>query len=400
MLKLSSCSCCSLNALECLEYLTCFQFIGTAAMHWTAAQAARFTHVLIILSVYLFAIILGFAYPSYFDGGDSSSSMIDLSSGCEDDYLDTCIYRQLIYRASFALVIISTILAVVVPWSSFIHGSLWMIKIVLSFGLFIAFWFVENTFFSLYAQFARHVAIFWLVIQALLLADLVYDAHEHLMDTASNQEREEGKTAYDIYTIYIILCLVGFLASIFGIVYLYKDYSACYLGLVFTSVTLVLGVITTLISLWYPVNRGALTPCIMFAYCVFKCWYALLSDPSSSCYIASSEDDSYQSILAFIIIFIVTMIVVLYSVFNGTELLNAFDLTQGEGVLRSYRVNSRKKQVSSSSSPSSSSSLPSTQENEWKSLLTSTRATTTTNPIHASSTKLQLPFDYEEDHLR
>ena len=54
--------------------------------------------------------------------------------------------------------------------------------------------------------------------------------------------------------------------------YLFMDYTGCQVGMAFTVVTLLVGVLTTAISLLNVVNKGLLTPSIVFAYSVFMCW--------------------------------------------------------------------------------------------------------------------------------
>ena len=72
------------------------------------SQAVRFSHVLIIFIVFAMAIVLGTSYTSEINDYAQSK----LSQQCSSEYLNECIYRQLIYRASFSLTILFTILSI------------------------------------------------------------------------------------------------------------------------------------------------------------------------------------------------------------------------------------------------------------------------------------------------
>jgi hypothetical protein len=132
--------------------------------------------------------------------------------------------------------------------------------------------------------------------------------------------------------VFYIILSVGFLALSFtGIGYLYSDYSDCGLGSFFTSVTLIFGVVGTVLSLLDQVNRGFLPPTVMFAYSTFLAWYALLSNPDEGCNPDADTNDGEKE-NAMIIISCLTFVILLYCVINGTVVLNIFN-PEGEGVM-------------------------------------------------------------------
>lgn len=99
-------------------------------------------------------------------------------------------------------------------------------------------------------------------------------------EAASGSEKE---TVNFYYGSYLFLSVTAFTAGLVGIVYLYLDYAGCSLGQFFISFTLILSIIAMVVSVLEKVNKGILTPCVMFAYAAFLCWYALLSSPDGSC---------------------------------------------------------------------------------------------------------------------
>ena len=240
---------------------------------------------------------------------------------CNADYLNDCIYRQLIYRASFALVILYT-LNTIFSLSDFFNRNFQIIKFFFAIGLFIAFWWADQSLFVGWAEVARVFSFLWLIIQSLIFLDLAFDAHELVMSNISDSDEDNNRP---VYAIYIFMSLVFLAAAIIGLVYLFKDYTGCGLGLFFTILTLIMGVLGTIVSLLDVVNKGMLTPLMMFAYSVFMCWYALLSNPETTCNPTAGSNDSSAKTTGVVIICIVTLIVGLYIVANGSTILNVFN---------------------------------------------------------------------------
>jgi hypothetical protein len=291
------------------------------------AQVTRLAHVIILVSLFVVAIILGQSHPNDLNTYNEFSGL-NLDEGCDPRYSADCIYRQLIYRASFVLFMLFFLLAVGNVFSEKVNRSFWMLKFAFAFGVFFGLWWGNNSFFSGWSHFARFFSFFWLLVQAILLLDFAYDLHDVLM---LKDSEAEGSKKWQIF--YLVLS-AGFLACSFtGIGFLYADYSDCGLGAFFTSVCLLFGVATTIISMLNQVNKGLLTPCVMFAYSAFLAWYALLSSPNEDCNPDANTNDGDKE-TAMIIISVVTFVILLYCVGNGTTVLNIFN-PEGEGVIMS-----------------------------------------------------------------
>lgn len=152
----------------------------------------------------------------------------------------------------------------------------------------------------------------------------------------TERKNEDGEDATP-YRLYLFLSLSGFVLAVLGLVYLFLNYTGCGLGMFFVIFTLVMGVITTIISMLNSVNKGILTPAIVFAYSVFMCWYALLSHPNEDCNPTANSNYGDQN-GAIIVVCIVTFVILIYCVGNGTKILNIFN-PNGEGVMMSYQDN-------------------------------------------------------------
>lgn len=247
----------------CCMGISCFSGLFNASL----SRATRFGHLAVLVTVFVIAIILGQEYPQDINGYHYYTQ-VNLLGNCNDEYQDSCIYRQLIYRAGFSLFIMFTVLALLSGISDYVNKSFWIIKFGFGIGLFIALWWADNGIFSGWAEFARIVSFFWLLIQGLLLLDFSHDLHDILMVSPPEGEEESSMP----YIMYMTYSATAFTAAIVGLIFLFKDYSDCGLGMFFIILTLIMGVITTIISLLNTVAKGLLTPCIMFAYSVFMCW--------------------------------------------------------------------------------------------------------------------------------
>lgn len=234
------------------------------------AQATRIGHLIILVALFMFAVIIGKSSP---DGVNhyNDYSGIKLDENCGGEYQDECIYRQLVYRASFTLFLLFGILALFSALNEYANRSFWVLKIAFAFLVFFAFWWGDNSFFSGWAQFARFFSFAFLLVQGLLLLDFAYDCHEVVMFNADESAKGDGSGKWWL-AFYLFLC-VGFITLAFvGVGFLFTDFSGCDAGAAFTSITLIFGVLTTLVSILNSVNKGLLTPAIMFAYSSFMCW--------------------------------------------------------------------------------------------------------------------------------
>lgn len=258
-----------------------------------------------------------------------------MTDGCDPAHLNDCIYRQMIYRASlanFILFVIITLLSV----SDKLNKNLLPLKFIVGIGLFIAFWWSSNATFSNWAEVSRFFSILWLLVQGLLMLDFAHDVHEVIIAETSTTEENHNR---GMYVGYLLLSAASLAAVILGLVYLFQGYTGCDLGLFFTLLTLIVGVVATIISLLDVVSKGMLTPLIMFAYSVFMCWYSLLSNPSTACNPTADSNASGTKTTSIVVVCAITLVAVFYVVACGSIVLNIFN-PDGAGVLEAAQQQS------------------------------------------------------------
>jgi len=255
---------------------------------------------------------------------------VNLTSDCDADYVDNCIYQQLIYRASLSLVLLYGTLAVVTRYFEYANRNLWLLKLVLSMGLFVSFCLLDNAWFTVWAETTRIASIAWLLVQGLLFLDFGHDVHDML--TSGDEDMSmSSKVAY------LVTSAGALTLNIVGLIYLIHHYTNnCELNMGFVVVTLCFGLMTTVLSLMECVGRGALTPLLMTSYALFMCWYAVQSNPdATSCNPDAASIHSEATSSSLMIVCVVSVGTLTYCVVHGSNILNAFH-PQGNGVTSSY----------------------------------------------------------------
>jgi len=196
-----------------------------------------------------------------------------------------CFGNQAIYRVSFALAIFFMFTLLICSWTPQFHTSSWFWKILVYSALTTGSFFIPGSVYVVYREISRYVSFFYLLVQVLILINLVYTIHGYLVDKIDNHE---DATKYR--WIYIALFFVSCAFAITGVGLLYHFYGNCPLHNGIISSILVLGVLCILGSSTATVNKGALTPALLLAYCIFLCYQALQSNPDLECNVYAADD--------------------------------------------------------------------------------------------------------------
>jgi len=311
----------------------------------TLGQAARLGHLLLYSGVFILATILGqsfqdsivgtstFTVASYIEIPNSLNidSLVEL---CNPLYITECVANQLVYRAAAILCFFFCGMALVASYSDTLNRGMWGLKFLIIFGVFISFWYGSNGFFNGFAEVARIMSFFWLLVQGLLVLDIAHDMHDILMQKSEKEEVDSGGSSSLWKMVYLFVTL-GFLTmGIVGLTALFADpgYTGCKTGMWVVIIGLLVSFSQLILSALNSVNRGVLTPCVMFAYATFAVWYALLSCPELECNPSSVLADSGPKKAALGIVCGMSLVILLFCVANGARILQIFSVS-GEGVL-------------------------------------------------------------------
>ena len=338
-------ACATTNLCECAACMACSCLGSVVSM--TLGQAARLGHLLLFISVFVFASLMGNQYQtslvgvSYVTYGyipiPASLNIESLVEDCDGLYVNECIANQVIYRASCILTFFFLAMAICASYSDSLNRGMWGLKILVVFGVFIGFWYGSNSFFSGFAEVARILSFFWLLIQGLLVLDMAHDAHDMIMLKAEAEEKSSNGSSSIWKLTYIFFTLCFLTMGIIGLNYLFQadgGYTGCGTGSFAVIFGLIVCLTQLILSVLNSVNRGILTPCIMFAYATFCVWYALLSSPDIECNPSALENNSESKSAALWLVISLSMCILLFCVINGTRIMQIF-MVSGEGVLES-----------------------------------------------------------------
>lgn len=303
----------------------CAACCACALLDFTLSKVHRAGHLLILVGIFTCAVILGREYAGKFD-------MADSGAGCEMLYMNECLYRQMVYRASAALFLLFSSLAVGSYLLEVVDTSLWPLKIMTAAGLFVAFIFCPNAAFSRWSEFSRVLSFLWLIAQNLLVLDLAYGVHDVVMRRAAEEEASTRGGSRVYLALYLLICVALLALSLVGLAYLFDQYAGCSLGTFFVASTLTLGLATTGLSMSPVINKGVLTPIVCFSYAVMLTWYVLLSSPDAACNPTSNQNNGEVKNFSVVLLACFSATVLIVCIVLGDKVLGVLNM-QGEGLL-------------------------------------------------------------------
>ena len=144
----------------------------------TVAMTIFLGHFSIIIFVFVTAIVLGEAIPYQMIDATTTQTISGLGYGCNPNTLQRCVYNQLIYRAGMALTVLFLLLGFIAIYSTFLENrSILPVKYLFAIGLFIAFWWGSNTYFSGWSDACRVLSFLFLLILDIFILNFSVDCH-------------------------------------------------------------------------------------------------------------------------------------------------------------------------------------------------------------------------------
>jgi len=191
-----------------------------------------------------------------------------------------CLGISSIYRMSLALVIMH---GVVILFSLFgkkvgdvINRHCWTFKLILVFGIYLGFLFVDNSFFTIYAGVSKYVSLLFIIFQVLVIISF---AHVINIKLVEGLDEENKACKYQFWLLFLSLFFTG--VSLYWIVISFMKFSYSFWNVLIVCVTILLGGGFTYISISELVNRKRLlTSIYMFSFITYLCWSGLNSQPN------------------------------------------------------------------------------------------------------------------------
>lgn len=229
-----------------------------------------------------------------------------------------CLGVSAVYRMSLALAILFFLMFLAcLPRSEFskkMNEGFWPMKILIIFALFFVFFFVSNSFFEGYSDFAKFMGLFFLIFQIIMLIDLFYLCGERM------------KTYYDegyqycgpILIVSAATLYVGNLIfTIFNFIW-FASNSGCGVNIFIIILNIVFTILHTILSVSGISKNGSLiTSGLQSMYLTYLTWAGLSSNPEGSCNSFLASDT--VMITSLVIGFMLILVTLIYLTFSSPE---------------------------------------------------------------------------------
>lgn len=169
------------------------------------------------------------------------------------------------------------------------------LKWVIWAGLIVASFFMPDGFFQVYGEIARAASGLFLIFQAIVIIDFVYELNEAMLD--------RGECKWTLILLSILAYSFYFTMLILGYIF-YAPRGSCSTNIFWITFTLILGIAVTALSLskWKIENSGLFTSGAVVAYGSFLLISALNSQPSDSeCVSNGGMSSGWIKVVAFLL---------------------------------------------------------------------------------------------------
>jgi len=242
-----------------------------------------------------------------------------------------CYGTMSVYRASFALAVFHTILALVMigvkttrDKRHSIQHSWWSVKLIGLVAILIGAFFIPNTVFVPYGWVALVGSGLFILIQLVLLVDFAHTLNETWIGYYEQSEGEgKGWLALLLGSTFTL-----YAAALVGVVLMYVYFTdnpkGCWFNPMFITLNLILCAAVSLFSIHPGLQAknpriGLLQSAVVTAYCTYLVWSALSSQPAtmhcSSFPLTSSPHDDNFSMIAGLVM---TFLALVYSAFRAS----------------------------------------------------------------------------------
>ena len=271
--------CCAGNCL-----CHCCNNICSDAMKINPKLFSRIGYIVLSLISVLFSLLILF-YGSVilkpFNGWISCP--IPDATVTDGDNLLVCLGVSSVYRMSFTLLCLHVLIVLCSLCSNkcaqVINNDCWSLKVLLVIGIYFAFFFVSNSFFSVYASISRYVSLFFILYQVLVTISFAHIINLNIVDSMDEVEGRGGNGCKYQFCLLFLTAVFGGLA-VFWIVAAFIWHHDHWYNFIIIGLTILLGVAFIIISISKLVNRKRLlTSVYMLSFTTYLCWSALESQP-------------------------------------------------------------------------------------------------------------------------
>ncbi|KAK9810887.1 hypothetical protein WJX73_005440 [Symbiochloris irregularis] len=265
------------------------------------------------------------------DYSSNGLSYISGLSSCKSEATtenqDRCYGKGAVLRLSFGNFLFFTVHFLALlgvtrkgDWRMWLHSGCWPLQLLGWAALLGMTFALPAHVFVVWAQIARVLSGFFLILQILILLEFVYILNEWLLDRVDQWWAKSGLVVLSIGC-YVIVIGIVVVTYIF-----YAPHGSCSLNIFFITFTLILAVILTIFSVtkWRPEAAGLLTSGCMLAYMAYLLWSALTTEPApSTCIRSLGTGANGIKVMGFVLAIAAT----LYATMNSSMASHTFSLS-------------------------------------------------------------------------
>jgi hypothetical protein len=197
----------------------------------------------------------------------------------DDDDVDlqtTCAEQTGVYRASASSFVFFIMFAFAAYCKPTFNREAWIAKYTLYIFLVIGSLFIPNepVFLPIFVNIFRSGAVLYMIFNQLIILDICFNLNESWVEKADQADIEEGLGAGKKWLGALIsLCVVLYIASFTSIGLMYAFFGGCGNNIAFITVTLVMGLVCTVIQL-ISEEASLFTSASIFAYATYLLYTA------------------------------------------------------------------------------------------------------------------------------
>lgn len=261
--------------------------------------------------------VLAYMAESWLDGCDGYTTVDEYGYESYDEVLRAkCSGNNGVYRVAGSALLFYILAGIGAACKPSANREAWPAKYILFLFMIVGTLFIPNEplFSPILLIVFRVGAVIFIIFNQLIILDMAYNINESCVEKADKAELDEGEGAGKKWLGALIgSCAFFLIFSFVAIGLMFHYFKGCASNTAFISITLILGIISTVVQLTGE-EASLFTSSCVFAYSVFLCYTAVSKNPNGVCNPQLGEENVGTIVLGIVI----TIISMLWAGWSGT----------------------------------------------------------------------------------
>lgn len=260
--------------------------------------------------------VLAYVAESWVDGCEFTTEDQDGNEVYNEELREKCSGYNGVYRVAGSTLIFYLLAGVAAVCKPSANREAWPAKFVLFLFMVAGTLFLPNDplFDPILLNIFRIGAVSYIIFNQLIILDMAYNINESCVEKADKAELDEGEGAGRKWLLILIgSSAIMFIASFVAIGLMFHYFSGCKSNTAFISITLIVGILSTVLQLM-GVEASLFTSACIFAYSTFLCYTAVSKNTNGQCNPQLGEENVANVILGLA----VAIIAILWTGYSAT----------------------------------------------------------------------------------